>query len=309
MGVGKTERLGTNTSRFAKGRRIDATNDRIMRNLKVHGGRIHKRGDKWVIDVSQDVGGGEVNPSTPAFVERVGDADVADSDRSSIQKRDIGSVGAYEIHNFNEPGDVAISDPSSAEWTTEKDRQKLAFRKEDADGNATLEFGKFNPLPSGSTLGDVVEWSQELGGWVPKSPPFDGRSLELKLVDGVPVWQIVGFDSDNTTSKGISEVLVADPETGEITASGGSQYELIARVGGANGTIGFMPIGDGDGEDPSTTENDGCQHEDFPGSGGDDPGGGGGDEGGDRSLPGGGSGQGGSDRNDDDFPGKTGACW
>lgn len=51
MGVGKTERLGHNDSRFVKGRRVDEANDRILRNLKVKGGKIRKHGDKWVIEV------------------------------------------------------------------------------------------------------------------------------------------------------------------------------------------------------------------------------------------------------------------
>lgn len=52
MGVGKTERLGHNDSRFVKGRRVDEANDRILRNLKVKGGKIRKHGDKWVIEVN-----------------------------------------------------------------------------------------------------------------------------------------------------------------------------------------------------------------------------------------------------------------
>lgn len=52
MGVGKTERLGHNDSRFVKGRRVDEANDRILRNLRVKGGKIRKHGDKWVIEVN-----------------------------------------------------------------------------------------------------------------------------------------------------------------------------------------------------------------------------------------------------------------
>jgi hypothetical protein len=37
-------------SRFTIGRRSDAANDRIIRNLKVKGGRIRKIGDKWTIE-------------------------------------------------------------------------------------------------------------------------------------------------------------------------------------------------------------------------------------------------------------------
>ena len=49
MGVGKTERASLYDSRFTIGRRSDSANDRIIRNLKVKGGRIRKIGDKWTI--------------------------------------------------------------------------------------------------------------------------------------------------------------------------------------------------------------------------------------------------------------------
>ena len=50
MGVGKTERASLHDSRFTVGRRSDAANDRIIRNLKVKGGKIRKIGDKWTIE-------------------------------------------------------------------------------------------------------------------------------------------------------------------------------------------------------------------------------------------------------------------
>lgn len=49
MGAGKTERPGNNDSLFTRGRRINATNDSILRNLRVKGGSIRKVGDKWFI--------------------------------------------------------------------------------------------------------------------------------------------------------------------------------------------------------------------------------------------------------------------
>ena len=64
MGVGKTERLGINTSRFGKGRRVDEANERILRKLKVKGGRIHKAGDNWVIEVSELTPAGSVGSSS-----------------------------------------------------------------------------------------------------------------------------------------------------------------------------------------------------------------------------------------------------
>jgi len=68
MGVGKTERASLYDSRFTIGRRSDAANDRIIRNLKVKGGRIRKIGDKWTIvpaatTISPGGGGGVGYPS------------------------------------------------------------------------------------------------------------------------------------------------------------------------------------------------------------------------------------------------------
>ena len=63
MGVGKTERASLYDSRFTIGRRSDAANDRIIRNLKVKGGRIRKIGDKWTIEpvvkTYRDTGGSD----------------------------------------------------------------------------------------------------------------------------------------------------------------------------------------------------------------------------------------------------------
>ena len=55
MGIGKTERPGTNDSLFTKGRRIGNTNDRILRNIRIKAGAIRKMGDKWEFILSQDV--------------------------------------------------------------------------------------------------------------------------------------------------------------------------------------------------------------------------------------------------------------
>lgn len=52
MGVGKTERLGKNDSRFGKGRRVDETNDRVISNLKIRGGKLQKVGDQWTLKVA-----------------------------------------------------------------------------------------------------------------------------------------------------------------------------------------------------------------------------------------------------------------
>ena len=72
MGVGKTERLGINTSRFGKGRRVDEANERILRKLKVKGGRIHKAGDSWVIEVSELTPAGSVGSSSGVGIGQAG---------------------------------------------------------------------------------------------------------------------------------------------------------------------------------------------------------------------------------------------
>ncbi len=87
MGVGKTERASLYDSRFTIGRRSDATNDRIIRNLKVKGGKIRKIGDKWTIEPvvktyrdidAGDIGGGDCPNITIVPEEPTTAADTVD---------------------------------------------------------------------------------------------------------------------------------------------------------------------------------------------------------------------------------------
>ena len=141
----------------------------------------------------------------------------------------------------------------------------------------------------------------------------DDASLEISSADGSPLWQIYGFDKDDTVAKGLQDCLEVDPESGNVWAADGTdQYELLVRVKGSDGStrqIGYMPIGQSTGEDPDGTSNDGCQHSSFPGSG--DAGGGGGGGGGEnmgdeRTFPGESTA---ATRDNNEFPGKTGPCW
>jgi len=101
----------------------------------------------------------------------------------------------------------------------------------------------------------------------------DGISLENNA-DGKT--QIMEWDGEeNTTGNGISQILKADPESGELSAFGNSgRYELLCRVGGPGGPVGYMPIGEGDGSDPEDPNADECDQNTHPASGG----GGGGEE-------------------------------
>lgn len=102
---------------------------------------------------------------------------------------------------------------------------------------------------------------------------MDGISLENNA-DGKP--QIMEWDGEeNTTGNGISQILKADPESGELSAFGDSgRYELLCRVGGPGGPVGYMPIGEGDGSDPEDPNAAACDQNTHPASGG----GGGGEE-------------------------------
>ena len=150
----------------------------------------------------------------------------------------------------------------------------------DATEPASTEAQNIFKLPlyeiTKTTTGTVVRCKVNLRYFdsVPtlQAPP-DGISLEM-LGGGKD--QIYGWnDIDNTTANGISQVLIADVDTGVISATGdGDTYELLCRVGGPGGPVGYMPIGEGDGSDPEDPNADGCDQNTHPASGG----GGGGEE-------------------------------
>lgn len=131
------------------------------------------------------------------------------------------------------------------------------------------------------------------------------RSLALVEVDGVLYWQIYGFDSDAITEFGVTDILHADPESGEITAENGDKYFVLVQIVGSDGVrrVARMPFGPGSGEDdeqdPQGSDTCGVggypgdddAGDDYPGSG--DP----------NAYPGSGTGD------EDGYPGKIDDCW
>lgn len=122
MGVGKTERAGLFDSRFTKGKRIDATNDRILRNIRVKGGSIRKVGDKWELIPSKDhavedpaVDGLKVCTFLDATtrqpksisIKASDDAIIGNTEADGISLEDI-QDGKIQIFNFDGDDTVAL---------------------------------------------------------------------------------------------------------------------------------------------------------------------------------------------------------
>ena len=103
MGVGKTERLGTNESRFKRGRRVDEANDRIIRNLKIKGGTIRKNGDKWLIVVNQ------LNPGNTGSG---GSGNAGTNGRDGRDGEDGGSSRCADCCNYKEGCPDSSTDPT-----------------------------------------------------------------------------------------------------------------------------------------------------------------------------------------------------
>lgn len=165
----------------------------------------------------------------------------------------------------------------------------------------------------------VQLWRGAIGGTgVPDALAVSGqRSLTLGDAGGFPVWQIYGFQEDETVAKGLQDCLTVDTETGAVTATEDTeQYEILVRVKSADGTtrtVAYMPIGKSSGKDPGNETGDGeCAHETPPGGG---AGGGGGagwtgdDDDPDGRQPPGGETSDTRDRDHNNFPSKVGPCW
>lgn len=102
------------------------------------------------------------------------------------------------------------------------------------------------------------------------------------------VLQLAHFcDATMDSGRGLAPRLIADTETGEISANGNEAIMLVARL---NGKICYIPIG-GDGEDPGEGKPP-CDHDEGGGEGGgvraDEGGGEGGGYGGGGGVPAGG---------------------
>jgi len=187
-------------------------------------------------------------------------------------------------------------------------------------GSAKLNVGAEPPEASSGFIFCIAEVDadsylphQYVAGQVIFAPRMpDTVSVEVQEVKGSAVWQLRGFDDlDDITSKGLSEVIKADPDTGEIEAMSDS-YDLVVRIRDASGQrVGYMPLDVGDGGDDGTGRGGECAHTTAP-DGSD--GGGGLGFGSDRGSPDSLGGGGGNARDmtihpNRVLPGKTGPCW
>lgn len=134
------------------------------------------------------------------------------------------------------------------------------------------------------------------------------KSIQFRLDEnGEPskIIEIFGFDSDAITEFGITDILRADPDSGEITAEDAAKYFMLVQIVGSDGIrrVARMPFGPGSGEDdekdPAAKDpcgvggypGDDPTDDDYPGSG---------DA---NAYPGSGTGD------EDGYPGKIDDCW
>lgn len=116
------------------------------------------------------------------------------------------------------------------------------------------------------------------------------KSIEDREIDketGESIRQLYAFDDDDVTGKGLKQLIKADTDTGEISEeSDAEKYQLVTRIKTDDGyMIGYMPLGEGDGEEEEMPEDEGaeCDQNEHPATGegyGNDPAGGGGGGGG-----------------------------
>jgi hypothetical protein len=150
------------------------------------------------------------------------------------------------------------------------------------------------------------------------SAPPDNASVEIAYdANGYPITQLYGFNGDDSTGLGLAQCLEVDEATGAIKAKDESaQYRLVVQVVSDDGNVlGYMPLGEGDGSDPSAGAPSECGHDGAPGGGA--GGGGGSDENttgsgeneDERGAPGGDGIDTRVDRDNEAFPSKTGPCW
>lgn len=148
-------------------------------------------------------------------------------------------------------------------------------------------------------------------------PDLKRSSLEFLIGEsGELVLQLTNFDKADTTGKGITEILEADPESGRLNAKDGAEdYQAVVVYKGSGGErrIAYMPFGAGDGGDEDPDDNADCGVGDYPGEEGGGGGGGGGSEGtGDNEsddYPGDGADQNEGTDGDKEYPGKAEDCW
>lgn len=163
MGVGKTERAGLFESRFTKGRRIDATNDRILRNLRVNGGSIRKVGDKWELS-AQALDGLKVctfldattrQPKTIS-IKASDDAIIGNIEADGISLEDI-QDGKIQIFDFDGDNTVLLGLQDCLEASPETGRiyavageqYELLARVKNDDGSVR----RIGYMPIGPSMG------------------------------------------------------------------------------------------------------------------------------------------------------------
>jgi len=141
----------------------------------------------------------------------------------------------------------------------------------------------------------------------------DNLSVEKSTLDGgtEEILQLLNFDTGDSVGSGLTQLISADPDSGKISAKDSSRYKILVRIETSDekGKLGYMPFGNSDGSDPDTESEDNCQHDDFPGGGGtvDEDGNDTSNDGSSRDFPGDDGDN--TNRDNNAFPGKTGACW
>ena len=110
-----------------------------------------------------------------------------------------------------------------------------------------------------------------------ESTGLNQKSIQDREIDeetGEEVRQLFGFDSDSVTGVGLSEIIKADTVTGKVSPESAAQkYQIVTRIKTGSGyMIGYMPFGEGDGDEDEMPDDEGaeCDQNDHPGGGGGD---------------------------------------
>lgn len=122
----------------------------------------------------------------------------------------------------------------------------------------------------------VVDQPADLSAPLPDSDR-DGiyqKSIQDREIDeetGESILQLYAFDADDVTGKGLNQLISADTDTGKISEeSGAENYQLVTRIRTDAGyMIGYMPIGESDGEEEEMPEDEGagCDQNEHPATG------------------------------------------
>jgi len=191
MGVGKTERASLYDSRFTVGKRSDAANDRIIRNLKVKGGKIRKIGDKWTIE-----------PAIKTYRE--------------IDEGGGGGGGGSGGGGSCPDITIVLEEPTTAGDTVsvvtgiEPDGHELTLKRQtitiSPDPGSGSGSGSGSGLPSGTADHMILRWDAATSTWE-QIGGYDERDVVLYARDGILTGTIlfkpaesgsyVSYDSDD----------------------------------------------------------------------------------------------------------------